>query len=98
MSLVTTFAFGGAPVDLTVYDVQSGNGLAHWRIAVPGAPASTSVPDLSGFPGMGLPSGPLNIAVYGANIDNFDYGALTYQEMSPAGMSAYALDYFNANL
>jgi len=97
-TLATTFAFGGAQVDLTVYDIQAGGGIAHWLIAVPGAPASTTVPDLSGFPGMGLPSGPLNIAVYGANITGFDYSQLTYQELYPQGMSAYALDYFNANL
>jgi hypothetical protein len=96
--LAVTFAFGGAPVDLTVYDIQSGGGIAHWRIAVPGAPPSTTLPDLSGFPGMGLPPGPLNIAVYGATIHNFDYGALRYRQLGPAGMDAYALDYFNAHL
>ena len=36
--------------------------------------------------------------MYGAQIDGFDYGTLLYRQMSPVGMSAYSLDYFDAHL
>jgi IPT/TIG domain len=98
MSLATTFASGGAPVDLTVYDIASGNGLVHWTVAVPGGSQAVTLPSLASFPLGALPPGPLQIAVYGANITNFDYTQLTYAQMSPQGMTAYSLDNFDAHL
>jgi hypothetical protein len=97
MHLATTFAQGNAAIDITVYNIVSGNGLAHWQVAVPGGSQAITLPSLQGLDGA-LPSGPINIAVYGGNIPGFDYGTLTYRQLSPQGMSAYSLDTFDANL
>jgi hypothetical protein len=97
-TLSVNFPAGGALPDLTVFDVQAGNGLIHWTIASPGGSQSVTLPDLSGFPDLALPPGPLNIAVYGARVDGFDYAKLKTRQMRPAGMSAYSLDYFDAHL
>jgi IPT/TIG domain len=96
--LAASFAPGGSPVDLTVYDIVSGGGLLHWTVAVPAGPRAVEVPDLRALPAGFLPPGPLSIAVYGARIDGFDYGKLRYQNLRPAGMTAYSLDYFGAHL
>lgn len=96
-NLETQFGPGG-PVDLTVYDVVSGNGLVHWTVAVPGGARAIELPDLRTLEGAGLPSGAVTIAVYGARIDAFDYAKLRYRHLRPAGMSAYSLDYVQAHL
>jgi hypothetical protein len=98
MHLATTFPAGGAPPDLTVYDIASGNGLVHWTIAVPGGSQAITLPSLAGFPQGALPPGPINIAVYGGKVTGFNYAKLLYRQMRPQGMSAYSLDYFNAHL
>jgi hypothetical protein len=98
VSLETTFPPGGAPVDLTVYDIAAGNGLVHWTIAVPGGAQAITLPSLAGIPDLAIPAGPLSIAVYGARVDGFDYKKLRYRQLRPQGMSAYSLDYFNAHL
>jgi hypothetical protein len=97
MHLATTFAQGGAAVDITVYNIVSGNGLAHWLVAVPGGSQAVTLPDISALPGA-LPPGPIDISVYGGNIPGFDYATLLYLQLSPQGMSAYSLDNFDANL
>ena len=76
MHLATTFPTGGAPPDITVYDIASGNGLVHWTIAVAGAGGSQAItlPSLAGFPDAAMPPGPINIAVYGGRVDGFVYG------------------------
>ena len=96
--LTVSFPPGGAPIDLTVLDVQAGNGLVHWTIASPGGSQSITLPDLSGNPDLALPPGPLSIAAYGGKIDKFDYKKLRYRQMRPQGMAAYSLDYFDAHL
>ncbi len=98
MHLATTFPPGGAPPDLTVYQISSGNGLVTWTIAAPGGSQAITLPSLAGFPDEALPSGPINIAVYGAKVAGFNYGTLLYRQMQTAGMSAYSLDYFDAHL
>ena len=98
LHLTATFPAGGAPIDLTVFDIQAGNGLVHWTIAAPGGSQSITVPDLSGNPDLALPHGPLSIAVYGGKVDKFDYKQLRYRQMRPQGMAAYSLDYFDAHL
>jgi hypothetical protein len=100
MNLAVTFPMGNVQPDLTVYDVVAGNGLIHWLVASPGGTQAIQLPSLAGlaFPQGGLPSGPLQIAVYGAKIDKFDYTKLLYRQMRPQGMHAYSLDYFNAHL
>jgi hypothetical protein len=98
--LAATFPTANLPPDLTIFDIAAGNGLIHWLIAAPGGSQAITVPSLSGlpFPQGGLPAGPLDIAVYGAKIDNFDYQKLLYRQLRPQGMHAYSLDYFNAHL
>jgi hypothetical protein len=94
--LKSTFS-AGAPIDLTVYDVLSQGGLLHWTIAVPGSGGAIELPDLREL-GVGLWPGPIDIAVYGARIDGFDYGKLRYRNLRPIGMTAYSLDYVGAHL
>jgi hypothetical protein len=96
--LATTFPPGGSPVDISVYDVQAGGGIAHWLIAVPKGSNATEVPDLSSFPDSALPKGPITIGVYGGRVNGFDYTKLRYAWIRPSGMAAYALDYFSAHL
>jgi hypothetical protein len=98
MHLQTTFPPGGAPPDLTVYDISSGNGVMHWKIAAPGGSQAITVPSLSGFPDGALPPGPISIGVAGGKVTNFNYAKLLYRQMAPQGMSAYSLDYFDAHL
>lgn len=98
MSLATTFPAGGVPPDITVYDIEAGGGLVHWTVAVPGGSQAVTLPDLSGFPGEALPSGPLVIGVYGGKVLNFNYGQLLYSQLTSQGMTAYSLDYFDAHL
>lgn len=88
----------GAPVDLSVYELSGGQGLVRWLVAVPGGARSIELPDLSGFDGAALPSGPVVIGTYGARIDGFDYGELRYRNLRPAGMTAYSLDFRNVIL
>lgn len=85
-------------IDVSVYDIASGNGLWHWTVVVPQGSHAVEVPDLSGFDLASPPPGPLLIGVYGARVDGFDYDDLRYRDIRPAGMSAYALDYFPAHL
>jgi hypothetical protein len=101
--LAVVFGAGGAPVDLTVYDIAAASGLVRWTIAAPQGAGEIVVPDLRGLPSEGgfgpaLPSGPISIGVYGARIDGFDYGKIRYRNLRPAGMTAYSLDYTPAIL
>ena len=96
--LATTFPPGGTPIDISVYDVQAGGGIAHWLIAVPKGSNAIEVPDLSGFPDSALPPGPLTIGVHGGRVDGFNYSQLRYRWIRTSGMTAYALDYFSAHL
>jgi hypothetical protein len=96
--LAVTFA-PGAPIDLSVYDIVSGNGLVRWTVAVPKGSHAIELPNLAGIAPLGaLPKGPVSISVYGARIQGFNYGALRYRDLRPSGMSAYSLDTFSAHL
>jgi hypothetical protein len=96
--LGASFAPGGLPPDMSVYDIAAGGGLVHWTIAVPYADHAIELPDLSGFDLAGLPPGPLVIGIYGARYEEFDYAKLTYAKLRPQGMFAYALDTFDVHL
>jgi len=96
-NLSVDFPAGGFPADLTVYEINGAGGLIRWIVAVPEASNSVALPDLSGFEDAYIPDGPLLIGVYGARIDEFDYGKLRYRNLRPSGMDAYSLDYFNAH-
>ncbi len=90
-------AFGsGAPVDLTVLELVGGGGLVRWVVAVPGQASDVVLPDLSLVPNGALPDGAIQVGVYGATIDDFDYGALRYRNLRPQGMTAYSYDTFPA--
>lgn len=97
-NLQVDFQAGGFPPDLTVYEVYGGGGLVRWLVAVPQGSNAIQLPDLSGFENAYVPAGPLLIGVYGARIDDFDYGKVRYRNLRPSGMDAYSLDYFNAHL
>lgn len=98
--LAVKYGSGGSAIDLSVYEVSSGDGLIEWTIVVPKGENSIEVPDLSvfPFPDGGLPSGPVTIGVHGARVEGFSYGKLKYRDIRPAGMTAYSLDYFNSFL
>jgi hypothetical protein len=88
---------GGPAPDLTVIDVESGNGLVTWRIVAPGALATLRVPDLRAVPGdVGLMPGPITLQVSLASIDDFSYGLLRNRQLEPRGWRAYAQDSFFA--
>jgi len=97
--LATTFA-PGSPVDLSVYDIASGNGLIRWTVAVPMGSHSIELPDIRtlGLENGTLPAGPITLTVHGARIDNFQYSSLRYRHLRSGGMSAYAMDAFSAHL
>jgi len=89
---------GGSPIDLTVYDIAAQNGLYHWFVAVPGGGRAVQVPDLRQLEDAGPASGPIVVGVYGARIDDFNYGTVRYRNLRPVGMTAYSLDYVEALL
>lgn len=97
MGLGVSFPAGGLPLDLTVYDVLSGNGLMHWLVAVPGGSNTIALPSLDGFDLASIPAGPVTVAVYGARVADFDYANLRYRDLRSTGMQAYSLDYFAAH-
>lgn len=99
-NLATKFGGGGSPIDLTVYEISAGDGLITWTIVVPRGTHAIEVPSLSllPFPDGGLPKGPITISIYGARVTGLSYGALRYRDISPSGMAAYSLDYFNSFL
>jgi len=94
--LATTYPNGGFPADLTVYEVLGAG--AYWQVVVPKSDHAITLPDLSPYPEASVPSGPLTIRVRGGRVDGFDYGKLTYRQLQPTGMSAYAVDVFNSFL
>jgi hypothetical protein len=89
---------GGAPVDLFVYDVESGGGLINWTIVAPGSTTSFTLPDLKAVSAeLALSSGPLTITVNAARVPNFAYGTLRYRDIAQRGWASYATDVFYAS-
>lgn len=90
----------GAPVQLSVYDITSNNGLVHWLIAAPFADHDIELPDLSGFmeDQAALPAGPVIISLTGGAFETFDYAKLRYRNLRTPGMAAYATDTFAAHI
>lgn len=97
MGLAVDYPTVGVPIDLTVYDVVTGNGLMHWTVAVEGGSNNVGLPNLDDLELAGLPDGPVSIAVYGGRIADFDFANLRYANMRTTGMTAYSLDYFAAH-
>ncbi|HVY49357.1 MAG TPA: IPT/TIG domain-containing protein [Minicystis sp.] len=97
--LAASAAAGGPPPDVTVFDVVTGNAVAHWLVAVPGAPTGTiDLPDISGFAMSSLPPGPITVQVTRGAVAGFDYANLEYRALRTYGMTAYAQDDFSAHL
>lgn len=98
--LTTKYGSGGSAIDVSVYDIASGDGLISWTVVVPRGDHSIEIPSLSflPFPAGGLPPGPITIGVYGGRVNGFSYSALRYRNIRPSGMAAYSLDYFNSFL
>jgi hypothetical protein len=93
----THVAFTGAtgPVDLSVVQISSGDGLVAWTIAAPGGVASFDVPDLAALPGpdsLGLRRGGITTSVHVARIDGFSYGRLRQGQLSSTSWNAHAFD------
>jgi len=88
---------GGAAVDLTLVEMQSGAGLVTWTIVAPGARKAITLPDLAALSGeLGLLKGPIDIQVTAAKIPDFDYGSLRYRHLGQRGWEAHATDLFRA--
>ncbi|MDB4942736.1 MAG: hypothetical protein JWP97_2270 [Labilithrix sp.] len=93
----THVSFTGAsgPVDLSVVQVSSGNGLVSWNIVAPGGAQSFEVPDLDALATtsrLGLVHGPITTTVYAARIDGFAYGKLRQGQLGPSAWNAHAFD------
>jgi hypothetical protein len=96
--LVLERAPGGATPDLTLVDVASAGGILTWRIVAPGAPDEVRVPDLRSIDAeLALARGPLVIQVSAARVDDFDYGAVRYRQLTERGWRSFAQDAFFAN-
>lgn len=95
--LVVGAAADGPDPDLTLIDVAGLGGLHNWRIVAPGGPREIRLPDLAAVdPGLAWPRGAQTFRVVRAALASFDYGALVYRDLGPAGWSAYAEDTFFA--
>jgi hypothetical protein len=96
--LVWSLPAGGASVELSVLEIQSGGGLSSWLIAAPAGTTAAQLPDLAALdPELGLISGPITIALTAAHIEAFDYGSLRYRHLDSRGWNAYATDVFFAH-
>jgi hypothetical protein len=93
--ILVSFGPAATNVDLTVVNLESGEGLVSWQIAAPGGARTITLPDLGkAFPEGALIPGNISINVYGAHIDGFDYGNVRYRDLDPRGFDAYSLDVF----
>jgi hypothetical protein len=96
--LRVSFAPGGAAVDLTVYEIQSGGGLVGWQIAAPAGKTALALPDLRALDAeLALRGGPITVSVSAAHIKDFNYGTLRYRHLGTSGWTAYAQDVFFAH-
>jgi hypothetical protein len=87
-----------ATIDLSIIFVSSGGGLVGWMVVVPGSVKTLNLPDLATAGAqVSLVKGPLDIRVYTARIDPFEYGKLRYGQLSTNAWSAYAAEVFASN-
>jgi hypothetical protein len=90
-----TFTGAQGPVDVSVIQVSSGEGLVEWTIAAPGGVTSFDLPDLTALPSkknLGLIHGSITTTVSVARIEAFQYGRLRYGNLSPGSWTAFASD------
>ena len=87
---------GGAQVGVNVFRVSAGSGLVEWLIASPGNKTQVVLPDIATI-GLALPSGQVNITVYGghASDGSLVYESLLYRHLDSRGWTAYSYDTFN---
>jgi hypothetical protein len=90
--LAVAFDDQAGAVSLVRYDIRSGGGLVSWSVAAPPTTTSFRLPDLSRLPEGGLLPGNLDISVSLARVDEFEYGALTSEQLSRFSWQAYATD------
>jgi hypothetical protein len=95
--LTVSSAPGGPDADLTVIDIESGGGLSTWTITLPKGVTSVRLPDLASVDSLVSPTGPVSIDVTRAAIRGFDYGSLSYANLTSRGWTAYAEDVFQAH-
>jgi hypothetical protein len=87
-----SFADPDSRVSLVRYSLSSANGLIAWSVTAPPSATTFHLPDLSRLPEGGLIAGALDASVSLANITEFDYGAVTSEQMFRSGWEAYATD------
>jgi hypothetical protein len=81
----------GGPFDLLKVTLTSGDGSTTWTIVTPGSTRAIELPTLGAE--LGLPHGTLNLGVWAARIDGFDYGRVRYGQLSRYSWNAYAYDF-----
>lgn len=96
-TLAVSAAKGGPDPDLTVFQIDTGGGLSTWTVVMPRGVSSGTLPDLKALGDVGAPDGLVTITVSRAKIDDFDYGALRYRQLTSRGWDAYATDVFQAH-
>lgn len=89
----------GPTIDLLMVELLSAGGLVTWRIVAPrpdsGTDQTLALPDLATLvPAAGLEPGALQILISAAQLTDFDYGQLSYRDLSPQGWRAFATDLF----
>ncbi len=96
--LEVSWAPGGEPVDLVVFDITSGGGLITWTVAAPGDVQQIDLPALRELSSDLAPAkGSVSIRVTAAQIRDFDYGSLRYRQLGPSGFDAFARDEFRVS-
>lgn len=97
--LKVSFAGGGSPIDLIVYEISLGGGLVSWTVTTPGSVREVTLPDLASISkDLGIVPGPVSIRVSAARIVGFDYGQLQSKHLGRGGWNAYAVDESKAHL
>jgi hypothetical protein len=96
--LAITTAPGGPEPELTLFEIQSGNGLSTWTVVAPKGVTSVALPDLASLGSVGLSTGPVSIQVTRARISGFDYGSLRYRDLGESGWDAAATNVFPSHL
>jgi hypothetical protein len=81
----------GPAFDLLEVVITSSDASTAWTIAAPGSARAIQLPQLPTE--LGLPPGSLNLSVWGARVDGFDFGKLRYAQLSRWSWNAYANDF-----
>jgi IPT/TIG domain len=90
--LAVAFDDAAGAVSLVSYDIRSGGGLVSWSVVAPPTATSFRLPDLSRLPEGGLLEGTLDVSVSLASVADFEYAALTTEQLSRFSWLAYATD------